>query len=91
MAVKTSKSAEKASAGFSVYIGPTLAGVIQTMTIYPAGKDDALKLPELALAVEKKPGIAELVVDGLTLPEDRIKVKMPGSELYEKYRALRKK
>jgi len=93
MAVKAPK-AEKAdakSAGFSVYLGPSLAGVIQTMTIYPAGRDDALKLPELALAVEKKPGIADLVVDGLTLPEDRIKVKTPGEELYKKYRALRKK
>ena len=90
MAVKSPK-ADKPTAGFSVYLGPSLAGVIQTMTIYPAGRDDALKLPELALAVEKKPGIADLVVDGLTLPEDRIKVKTPGEELYKKYRALRKK
>jgi hypothetical protein len=90
MAVKAPK-ADKPSAGFSVYLGPSLAGVIQTMTIYPVGRDDALKLPELALAVEKKPGIADLVVDGQTLPEDRIKVKTPGEELYEKYRSLRKK
>lgn len=90
MAVKTPK-AGKPTAGFSVYIGPSLAGVIQTMTIYPAGREEALKLPELALAVEKKPGIADLVVDGLTLPEDRIKVKTPGEELYRKYRALRSK
>lgn len=89
MAVKAPK--EKASAGFSAYIGPSMAGIIQTMTIYPAGRDEALKLPELAFAVAKKPGIADLVVDGLTLPEDRIKVKTPGDELYKKYRALRKK
>ena len=90
MAVKAHKT-EKPTAGFSVYIGPSLAGVIQTMTIYPAGRGEALKLPELRLAVEKKPGIADLVVDGLTLAEDRIKVKKPGEELYRKYRALRKK
>ena len=90
MAVKTTKP-EKSTAGFSVYIGPSLAGAIQTMTIYPAGRDAALNLPELALAISKKPEIADLVVDGLTLPEDRIKVKTPGEALYEKYRALRKK
>ena len=94
MAVKAPKEGKldaPKSAGFSVYIGPSLVGIIQTMTIYPVGKEEALQLPELAYAVEKKPGIADLVVDGLTLPEDRIKVKTPGEELYKKYRALRRK
>lgn len=93
MGMKTPKEKPDApkSAGFSVYIGPSLAGIIQTMTIYPAGRDEALELPELTLAVEKRPGVADLVVDGRTLPEDRIKVKTPGEELYKKYRALRKK
>lgn len=85
---QTEKADTPKSAGFSAYIGPNILGVIQAMKIYPVGRDDALKLPELLLAVEKKPGIADLVVDGLTLPEDRIKVKTPGEELYKKYRAL---
>ena len=94
MAVKAPKSEKPdapKSAGFSAYIGPSMVGIIQTMTIYPAGREEALKLPELALAIGKKPEIADLVVDGLTLPEDRIKVKTPGEELYKKYRTLRKK
>ena len=93
MAVKAPKSEKPdapKSAGFSVYIGPSMVGIIQTMAIYPVGREEALKLPELAMAVEKKPGIADLVVDGLTLPEDRIKVKTPGEELYRMYSALRK-
>lgn len=90
IAPKPKKSDAPKSAGFSVYIGPNLPGTIQTMTIFPAGKDEALKLPELAYAVEKKPGIADLVVDGVSLAEDRIKVKTPGEDLYVKYRALRK-
>ena len=93
MAVKAPKAGKPdapKSAGFSVYIGPSVPGVIQTMTIFPVGKDEALKLPELAFAVEKKPGIADLVVDGLTLAADRIKIKTPGEPLYEKCRALRK-
>ena len=90
MAVKSNR-AEKPTAGFSVYIGPSLAGVIQTMTIYPVGRDEALKSPELTFAAGKVPGIADLVVDGLTLPRDRIKVKTPGEELHKMYCALRKK
>ena len=92
MAVKpqTEKADAPKSAGFSVYIGPNIPGVIQAMKIYPAGREDALKLPELALALEKMPGIADLVVDGLTLPHDRIRIKTPGEELYKKYRALLK-
>lgn len=91
MAVKAPKVEKPASAGFSAYIGPSMAGIIQTMTIFPVGREEAMKLPELAYAVEKKPGVADLVVDGSTLPEDRIKIKTPGEELYAKYRALRKK
>lgn len=79
------------SAGFSCYIGPTLHGVIQTATIYPAGREEALELPEVKLALSKRPEIAALIVDGSTLAEDRIKVKQPGTELYEAYRALKKK
>ena len=80
---------KKSDSGFSAYIGPNLPGIIQTMTIYPVGRDEALKLPELALAMQRHPGIADLVVDGSTLAEDRIKIKKRGEALYQKYRALR--
>ena len=94
MAVKPTTGAKTnavKSAGFSAYIGPSIVGVIQTATIYPVGKADALKLPEVQMALEKAPGIAELLVDGTTLPADNIKVKTPGEPLYKAYRALLKK
>lgn len=87
---KTEEFGTVVSAGFSAYIGPNLPGIIQTGTIFPVGKDEALKLPEVELALSKKPGIAKLIVDGTTLPEDRIKVKKSGEALYNAYIALRK-
>ena len=78
------------SADFCAYIGPNLPGIIQTGTIYPVPKDEALKLPEVVLALAKKPGVAELIVDGSTLAEDNSKVKIPGEALYRAYRALRR-
>ena len=88
---ETAPSPGVPSAGFSCYIGPNLHGVIQTGTIYPAGRVEALELPEVKLALSKRPEIAGLIVDGSTLAEDRIKVKQPGTSLYEAYRALKKK
>ncbi len=78
-----------ASAGFSVYLGPNFPGLIQTGTIYPVGREEALALPEVQAAVARKPGIAVLVVDGLTLPEDRLRVKTKGTELAKAYAAVR--
>ena len=89
-AVKSAENAAVESAGFSCYIGPNLPGIIQTGTIYPKGKEEALELDELKLALSRKPGIAELVVDGSTLAEDRIKVKKPGEPLYKAFRTLKK-
>ena len=90
MAVKNPKAvkADAESAGFSCYIGPNIPGVIQKGTIYPVGKADALKLPEVEIAVASKPGVASLIVDGATLAEDRVKVKKPGEPLYAAYRSL---
>ena len=76
-------------AGVSAYIGPNLPGIIQTGTIYPVSKAQALEREDVKLALAKKPGIAELIVDGDELPEARIKVKTPGEDLYAKYKALR--
>ncbi len=90
MAMKNPKAAKAdvESAGFSCYIGPNIPGVIQKGTIYPVGKAEAVKLPEVELAVSQRPGVAALIVDGSTLPEDRVKVKKPGEPLYAAYRSL---
>lgn len=74
------------AAGFCVYLGPTILGVIQSGTIYPGDREKALAA--IAPAVERYPTIAHLVVTGDTLPEDRIKVKTPGNLLYVHYRQL---
>ena len=75
--------------GVSAYLGPNMPGIIQTGTIYPCAKVKALERDDVKLALEKKPGIAELIVDGDELAEARIKVNTPGEGLYRKYMALR--
>ena len=37
----------------SCYLGPNLYGIIQTGTIYPVSKEEALKLPEVKMAIDK--------------------------------------
>ena len=95
MAVKSKRKVKpnppaETQAGFSVYIGPNIVGVIQTNTIYPVCREDALELPQVRMAREKVPGITELIVDGNTLPTDIVKVKKQGDPLYKSYRALLK-
>jgi len=86
---KPAPVAEKASektAGFCVYIGPTIIGVVQRGTVYRGDKPEVLAL--LKDAVEKYPLIASLVVPGHALPESRVKVKTPGNLLYVNYHKL---
>lgn len=85
-AAPVKKKAGGKTAGFCVYIGPNITGVIQSGTVYPGTREQALKT--IAAAVEARPLIASLVVDGLTHPTDRIKVKTPGNLLYVNYRKL---
>ena len=81
--------AVRRDSGVSAYIGPNLPGVIQTGTVYPVGRKQALEREDVKLALSKKPGIAELIVDGDELAESRIKVRTPGEDLYRRYKALR--
>lgn len=74
------------SAGFCVYIGPTIPGVIQSGHVYGGSRDEALKT--IAPIVEKRPLVAALLVDGSTLAVDRIKVKAPGNLLFVTYKKL---
>lgn len=82
----TTKKPDAKSAGFSVYIGPTILGVIQSGHVYDVSREDALKA--LAPIVKERPLIAALVVDGATLADDRIKVKTPGNLLFVQYKRL---
>lgn len=83
---KAAKKADASGAGFCVYIGPSIRGVIQSGTVYRGER--ATVLVELTAAVEQRPLIASLVVDGATLPVDRIKVKTPGNLLFVNYKKL---
>lgn len=76
------------TAGFSVYIGPTIPGVITKGKLIRGSRDVALVDSELRLSISRNPRIAELIVDGIDLPESRIKVKTKGDALYKSYRAL---
>lgn len=87
---KTKKTIAKKSdgkaAGFCVYLGPSIRGVIQSGTVYRGGKAAVLK--EIAPALERYPLIASLIVTSNTLPVDRTKVKTAGNLLNVNYKKL---
>lgn len=82
---KNGKAGAK-SAGFCMYIGPSILGTIQCSRILYGSRQDALR--QLSSAIEKYPLIAALIVPGEKLPEARRKVKEPGNLLYVNYHRL---
>ena len=79
-------AAPKKEAGFFVYLGPSIRGVIQTATIFTGTREEVEEF--LAGPIERYPRIKRLLVSGDTLPEDRINVKTPGNGLYAAYQKL---
>ena len=67
-----------------VYIGPTIRSHIQRNTILTGTREEVLK--KLAVAIEKYPPIASLLVSSEELAEARKMIKQPGNRLYEVYR-----
>lgn len=88
--VKTEKPELSESAGFCMYIGPTIVGVIQNGTIYQGNKKQVIASPVLAFAMEKYPLAADLLIDGKKLSESRQLLKQPGNLLHDKYKRLQK-
>ena len=84
--------AEKAetSAGFCMYIGPTIVGAIQTGTIYQGSKKQVLASPELAFVMQKYPLTADLLISGEKLAASRQLLKQPSNLLHNKYKQLQK-
>ena len=82
--VTEKKEATKNAASFFMYLGPTILGVIQNASIYPAAEADKV----LAPAVEKYPRIKALLISDKTIAEDRINVNKPGTRLYVEYHRL---
>ena len=84
--VKAKGKAGAKSAGFCMYIGPSIVGTIQQARILYGDKQAALT--QISAAVEKYPLIASLVIPGDQVSEARIKVKTPGNLLYVNYHKL---
>ncbi len=75
-------------AGFCMYIGPTIVGLIQNGTVYQGSKQQVIASPELAPVVAKYPLAADLLVDGEKLAEARAKLKRRDNLLSGKYARL---
>lgn len=94
MAVKTTKATDKETpstspgAGYCAYIGPSIRGAIQTMTIYPGDKAAVLEDAAVAMAVSRFPLIADLIIDGADLNQSRADVTTKGTALYHTYHAV---
>lgn len=86
---ETVQEAKPTGIAASVYIGPSIRGYIQTKTIFPASKEQAHELPELAFALSKYPGIADLVVPVEGLLESQQAMNTPGTALNKSLAALR--
>lgn len=72
----------------SVYLGPTIRGIIQKGQIFSGTKEEVLA--SLVPAAADYPGIAGLLVTGEELPKARIQVRTAGTLLYTRYHELAK-
>ena len=89
MAVKKKAAKEPAKKEtFSVYLGPSIRGVITKGQIFPMAKAEVLAA--VAQAAEKYPRIADLIVEGEALPEAAARIKQPDSLLHKTYENLAK-
>ncbi len=83
---KNSAKPDGKAAGFCMYIGPSIRGVIQCGAMFRGTK--AQFRERLAPAIEKHPLIGEMIVSDTMLPAARIKVRTPGNRLYALYNRL---
>lgn len=73
-------------AGFCVYIGPSIRGVVQKGHVYIGDRESAWT--EAARAIQYNPLIKSLIVTGDRLNEARVESKTPGTALYKNYRRV---
>lgn len=78
----------KKSAGFSVYIGPSIRGLVDSSHIYKGSPAEAAKLPELRIVLAQRPKLRGLVVDGADLIKAQAEIKKPGTELFKLNRLI---
>ena len=84
--VRKKTTAVPSGAGFCCYVGPSILGVVQQNQLF-SGTVAATK-KSLADAIEKRPEIAGLIVDGNNLADALIEVRNPGTLLYKKYHKI---
>lgn len=85
-AAETEAPARAEPSGIYCYIGPNLAGLMQSGKIFRGTRTKVLK--EAAPAIEKYPLVKTLIVTGESLMDARIKVKTPGNALYKNYQRI---
>ena len=69
--------------GFYIYIGPNIAGLIRSNTIYRGGRKNALAAAHEGIT--KYPLIKTLIIPGDSLPAARLKVKTTGNAIHANY------
>lgn len=79
---------ERGGAGFCIYIGPNLRGLLRTGTIFRGTREDAYG--KAAAAIEAQPLVKVLIVPGDALPEARRQVREPGNAMNAIYEKLAK-
>ena len=72
--------------GIYCYIGPNLAGLMQSGKVFRGTRAEVLK--EAAEAIEKYPLVKTMIVSGEELALSRMKVKTPGNALYKNYQRI---
>lgn len=79
-------AAKQNPSGIYCYIGPNLAGLMQSGKVFRGTRAEVLK--EAAEAIEKYPLVKTMIVSGEELAFSRMKVKTPGNALYKNYQRI---
>ena len=78
----------KRDVGFCVYIGPTVKGLIQSGTVFPTTRENAIRAHRAVFS--ERAGLLPLLVASDALPDALKAVKTPGSALYGIYKKAAK-
>ena len=81
----TVKDTSANSTGVSVYIGPSIKGVIQHGTIIVGTPAEAIKDPMVQIALQKRPDIKTFIVNATESMDAKKRMKTPGDKLYKAY------
>lgn len=88
--IATESAGTKKVSGTSVYVGPSIKGVMVSRTIFPCSAEDALKLPEVVLALKQRPALAGLIVGANEFMDAEKQLKAQKGDLYKLYRKVSK-